>query len=536
MATYTRTSAWNNGGTFNNPVLLWYAKGVGVLQSRKLNDTSSWWFFAAIHGHEFRSGRPTYWGSLPSPPTVPITPVPSDSDIKLYWDQCQHQSWYFLPWHRGYLLALEAQVRKAIEPLGGPSDWALPYWNYFGPGNQYQIPPAFAEKTLPDGSPNPLYVEARYGPDFDHNAYIPTPVGIKQHPGDPNFVNGPVLEDCLSDKNFIGDSGTPPKGFGGPQTRFSHGGGSFGDLELNPHGLVHVYVGSGSKPPKPRQGLMSDPDTAGLDPIFYLHHANIDRMWAVWNITEKNANPPDKAWLNGPVAPGRFQFVMPLPGGKSWIYTPSQMSDLNQQDYTYDDLSGPPKPVNALAQRLMRLGVAKEEAASAAEKETPMITGEKIELAGASPTAIKLETRGARTRVQLDSMVRNKVSASLRDAAETKKPDHVFLELENVRGNRDAYVLSVYVNLPPEASPGEHPELLAGSAPLFGLRTASEPDGEHAGQGLNFVMDISKIVDDLHLQNALDTNSLNISIVPQRPIQDEADITVGRVNIYRKGD
>ena len=32
MATFTRNNAWNNNGTFDNQDLLWYAKGVGVMQ------------------------------------------------------------------------------------------------------------------------------------------------------------------------------------------------------------------------------------------------------------------------------------------------------------------------------------------------------------------------------------------------------------------------------------------------------------------------------------------------------------------------
>ncbi len=539
MATYTRTNAWNNGGTLdNNSVLLWYAKGVGVMQSRQLNDTSSWWFFAAIHGQNIAQGSFPGWGFLPSPPSVPTTPLPSQSDVDLYWDQCQHQSWYFTPWHRGYLLALEQQIRAAVVSLGGPADWALPYWNYFGPNNQFEMPPAFAEQNLPNnGGPNPLHVAARYGPDSDGNIYIPTPAGINQHPTDPNFVAGPVLQDCMSNDVFTGsDAVTPPPGFGGPQTNplFWHGGGTSGNLEGNPHNLVHVYVGSGNQAPLGGdEGLMSDPDIAALDPIFYLHHANIDRMWAAWNIA--NQNPNDNAWLQGPPSGGEREFAMPLPGA-SWVYTPSQMSDLSQLDYTYDDLQPPVPPVAPLMERLVRLGVPEDEAASAAEEVKPMITGKEIELVGASPTALRLRTTGASTTVQLDSNVRNKISASLRNAAETKKPDRVLLELENVRGTRDAYVLGAYVNLPPGASPGEHPERLAGSAALFGLRKASQKDGEHGGEGLNFVMDITKIIDDLHLENTLDNDSLNITIVPHRPIQEKAQITIGRVNVYRQGD
>jgi tyrosinase len=61
------------------------------------------------------------------------------------WNQCQHQSWYFPPWHRGYLLALEAQIRADVIHLGGPPTWALPYWNYLGPRDEFKIPPAFTQ-------------------------------------------------------------------------------------------------------------------------------------------------------------------------------------------------------------------------------------------------------------------------------------------------------------------------------------------------------------------------------------------------------
>ena len=50
MANYLRKNAWNNGGDFSNPDLLWYAKGVGKMMSRPLDNLASWWFYAAIHG------------------------------------------------------------------------------------------------------------------------------------------------------------------------------------------------------------------------------------------------------------------------------------------------------------------------------------------------------------------------------------------------------------------------------------------------------------------------------------------------------
>lgn len=535
MATFTRANAWNNGGTFDNTDLLWYAKGVGAMQGRTLDDPSSWWFYGAIHGEyvtqaslQIQGAFP--WANIPAPPAVPTAPIPGNASQ--FWDQCQHQSWFFPPWHRGYLLALEAQIRTDVINQGGPATWALPYWDYFGPGNQFTMPPAFALPSLPDGSANPLLVTARFGPDSDGNIYVPTSAGQQQHPSDPNFGPGTVTQDCLSNDLYTGDdANTPPPGFGGPNTGFNHGGGTNGNLEGNPHNLVHVYVG-GVSPDGSTPGLMSDPGLAALDPIFYLHHANIDRMWAVWNLN--NANPTDPNWLNGPV--GGPPFVMPTPGGGgSSVFTPQQMTSLNQQNYTYDSLpqSAPAPFAAALAQRLTRLGAS---AAAAKVREGAKVTlGEKTELVGASQQQVAIKGTGARTSVRLEPNVRRKVSASLAKASETAPPDRVFLNLENVRGTHDAAALSVYINLPDGAKPGDHPELLAGTVGLFGLRRASAKDDKHAGQGLSFVLDITKIIDALHLKNALDVDSLNVRIVPRRAIPDQADITVGRVSIYRRG-
>jgi tyrosinase len=537
MAQYTRENAWNNGGTFDDPDLLWYAKGVGAMQARELSDPSSWWFFAAIHGQYVNPPETSFpgWGFLPPPPPVPTAPLPSQSDQDQYWDQCQHQSWYFPPWHRGYLLALEAQIRADVINLGGPATWALPYWNYFGPGQEYNIPPAFTQQTLPDGSPNPLFVTARYGPDGDGNIYVPTLVAIQQHPNDPNFVYGPVTQDCMTNDLYIGsDPATPPPGFGGPDTGFSHAGGTSGNLENNPHNLVHVYVG-GNAPDGQTYGLMSDPGLAGLDPIFYLHHANIDRMWAAWNALSTNSNPTDPNWLNGPAAIGEREFVMPMPDGSAWVYTPQQVNSLDQLDYTYDSLQAPaPAPAAALfAQRLTRLGA--PAAAVKVQGGAAVIPGKNVELVGANQGALAIKGAGARVTVKLDTDVRRKMSASLVNASETAPPDRVFLNLENIRGTNDASVLSAYINLPEGANPSDHPELLAGSVGLFGLRRASLEGGEHGGQGLSFILEVTKIFDALHLDHALDVNSLQVRIVPHRPVPEQADVTVGRVSIYRQG-
>ena len=56
--------------------------------------------------------------------------------------RCSHQNWYFLPWHRAYLLAFEDICRH----LSGDSAFALPYWDWVKHPN---LPPAVTDPASP---------------------------------------------------------------------------------------------------------------------------------------------------------------------------------------------------------------------------------------------------------------------------------------------------------------------------------------------------------------------------------------------------
>src|ERR687896_2285569 len=86
-----------------DPVTLAYANAVNVMQGRPADDPTSWAFQCAIHG-------------------AYAAPPPGAE-----WNMCQHQSWFFLPWHRMYLYFFERIVRAAVAEAGGPEDFALPY-------------------------------------------------------------------------------------------------------------------------------------------------------------------------------------------------------------------------------------------------------------------------------------------------------------------------------------------------------------------------------------------------------------------------
>ena len=510
-----RKNVWELGSDWAEPVL-WYARGVAALQARPIREPTSWRFYAAIHGI-----HPEIWQQLGY---LDLSePAPSRDLIRRFWQQCQHGSWYFLPWHRGYVLAFEATVRAAVVQLGGPADWALPYWNYFKAG-QNGLPPAFASRDWPDGQGNnPLFVPQRYGPNGDGNVFVPLEA---------------VNLDAMSDPDFTGvDSGGSP-GFGGVDTGFSHGGQVHGRLETQPHDWVHGLVGGGNDE-APFGGLMSNPDTAGLDPIFWLHHGNIDRLWQVWRENPAaHVDPTDPSWVNGPAAVGEREFAMPMPDGTAWAFTPGQVADLANLDYSYDDVS--PQSVDALpgaGQRLAARAASSRASspAGAAGASPAMATRKSTRLVGATRGAVPVHGAEVHASVELSAAADRRASAGLLGA--DPRPERLFLNLENVRGSSDAAAFRVYVGLPPGARPEQHPEHLAGNIALFGVRKASLPTDEHGGQGLTFVLEITRLMGAIARGGLGEAGkALGVRLVPVRPITPSAQVSIGRISISRQSD
>ncbi|GAB3785247.1 tyrosinase family protein [Nocardioides ungokensis] len=506
--TFIRRNVWDLGDDWADEVL-WYARGVEAMKARPLADPTSWRFYAGIHG--FEQARWVRLGAL----TAADVP-PSQELLLKFWVQCQHASWYFLPWHRGYLLAFEANIRAAVMNLGGPADWALPYWNYFK-ANQNGLPPAFGSPDWPDGTgDNPLFTEFRFGPNGDGDVFVPL-----------QFVD----QDALGDVQYTGVSNGGTTGFGGVDTGFHHGGGPHGRLESQPHDQVHGWVGRFDAQPPNEDGLMSFPSTAGLDPIFWLHHANIDRLWASWLTVSTHLNPSDPEWLLGPANNGERGFCAPMPDDSTLTYTPEGMMDLEDlgghEDlaYEYDDLSpdgGGAMPEDQPGPE----GVAVPRAAN-------------VELVGANDESVQVGGDESRTRVRLDADARRRVSDGLAakdsGAEAVAAPEQVLLNLENVRGQSDASAFSVYVGLGDDEDPAEHPEALVGTIMPFGVSQASDLKDEHAGQGLRFVLDVTDVVDRLRREGRLDIDEIPVRIVPAFPLPDDKGLNIGRVSVFRQG-
>jgi tyrosinase len=517
---FVRKEIRSLAGTWNDTVL-WYARAVGMLKQRPLADPTSWGFLAAIHGF-----HPVVWTRFGFMDAT--TPEPSP-DLQGLWAQCQHQSWYFLPWHRGYLFAFEEIVRSSVVAAGGPQDWALPYWNYSKEGDPAArvLPEAFAAEKLPDGEDNPLFVERRFGAGTLPITLPPTSVTLG----------------ALRATTFSGGSNDIPPGFGGPVTTFHHGPESRtsnGALEALPHNVIHGDVGGvvpGTDPDDWRNnGLMSMPITAGLDPIFWLHHANIDRLWAAWSRMDGHSAPEDADWLDGPADRG---FAMPRSDGQIWQFTARAMLDTRAQplDYSYDDETPPAVPPR-VASRMAAFGGAVTPAGAGGLREAGMAAGEP-ELIGASDGEVRIAGR-TRAEVQLDAASAQALRASLaRTAAAgrgaTVEPERVFLKLEGVRGTADAAVYNVYIDLPPNAPAADFQDRLAGTLSLFGISDASDRGGPTAGNGFDQVFEISEIVDALHLSGD-DLARLDVQFVPSNPAGETSNVAVRRISVFKLGE
>ncbi len=136
----------------------------------------------------------------------------------------------FLPWHRVYLHRLEEALRQ-VDP-----DLFIPYWKW----------------TADQQIPNWLTTF--------------TPNGITRNPGNPSAPNLPseqAISSIMQESSFT------------PFVRRLEG------VPFGAHNQVHVWVG----------GTMGSVPGAPADPLFWLHHAECDRLWNQWQQNNPGQNP-----------------------------------------------------------------------------------------------------------------------------------------------------------------------------------------------------------------------------------------------------
>jgi tyrosinase len=225
----------------------------------------------------------------------------------------------FFPWHREMLLQFENEL-VAIDP-----SVTLPYWDWTDPASN----PFTADFLGGDGDPaqNDKVTTGPFAFDGPNHWRLVS----KDDPGDPNFLARSFGTDptamslpTVADVNAV-LSVTPYD-----SSPWSGGSAGFrSSLEFALHNLVHRYIGG-------TMGVMTSPN----DPVFWLHHCNIDRLWADWMVLHPGASP--YLPVSGAADPGQnltaamiFNDTPPAP----WAMgaTPASVINHHALGYRYDN-------------------------------------------------------------------------------------------------------------------------------------------------------------------------------------------------------
>lgn len=238
-----------------------------------------------VNGPDAKADLDAYAAAVAAMRALPRTDARSwERQSEIHKTRCPHSNWWFLPWHRAYLLYFEQICRD----LSNKKDFALPYWDW---STDNKIPGPFLNANSPLFQPKRVHNEVEV--ERTSRKGVIEPLVLEK----PDFV-------------VMGS---------GPASQLK-GEGTSGALE-RPHNHVHRQIG----------GVMADPDTAALDPVFWVHHAFIDRVWAEWQVRHPTRTPPDSLWRNQ-----RLDFFGA--NRKPVRISPADILDTRKLGYAYEDL------------------------------------------------------------------------------------------------------------------------------------------------------------------------------------------------------
>ena len=357
----------------------------------------------------------------------------------------------FLPWHRMYLLAFENVVRAVLND----QTFTLPYWDYTRPENR-SIPALF---RTPGQAGSPLFRANRNTGAVNINAGDPMD---KISSGDPQRQNAYSLE-----------------AMGRPT--YSGGTGFCSTLDQGLHGNVHTGIGDGTN--------MGRVPSAANDPVFWLHHCNIDRIWAGWNAG---------GGVNQ-IGAGKFMFASPDEAGSPVEWEAAAVGDLAAMGYQYDDL--PKRPAGPIS------------AGTAGGPPRTLATGGSATVdRPVSVTLRALPVDGAISGSVASATATGRVLLVLRDLTANLSPDTLY---------------EAFLDLDLDAKPAERKARYLGTFSFFG---ASEGHA-HGGDGPSF--DITERLAELRQRGMLKAET-KVTILPLGAVAAGARPVIGSIDLVRQ--
>ncbi|PBK66344.1 Di-copper centre-containing protein [Armillaria solidipes] len=213
-----------------------------------------------------------------------------------------HFTGLFLPWHRWYMHSVETALREKCGFSG-----TMPYWDWTRDAADFEGATIFAEPDLRSGLGGWGHSEDDYlvhdgGFSYDFDLAYPSPHGLRR-----NYTLRPWESDQFAGLSVILDpsqeaniSFTADKiqalvnGHVGDYVGFQFG---FEDWE-EAHASVHESTGgdmAGNCPASAPPSCIPGPLWAPNDPLFFLHHTTVDKVWYDW----QNNNPANKNIFKG---------------------------------------------------------------------------------------------------------------------------------------------------------------------------------------------------------------------------------------------
>ncbi|WVZ94651.1 hypothetical protein U9M48_040517 [Paspalum notatum var. saurae] len=254
-----------------------------------------------------------------------------------------HASWIFAPWHRMYIYFYE----RALAELVGDETFALPYWGWDAPEGMV-IPPLFRDASANNSLYNPHRNQANLDKlvDLDYlSNRRPAPVNF-DGPKDEKYMEAVNSNLCtVYDQQIRSGKGALNFLGGLPDTNRSA---SSGTLESMAHITMHVWTGKAPNSTEDKStcalgrdgnySCMNDMGflgSAGRDPLFYSHHANVDRLWHIWSTTLRGGNGfNDTAWRHT-----SFVFFDGVRNPRRVRIKFRDVLDTRKLGYTYADVS-----------------------------------------------------------------------------------------------------------------------------------------------------------------------------------------------------
>ncbi|ORX97281.1 common central domain of tyrosinase-domain-containing protein [Clohesyomyces aquaticus] len=286
-----------------------YILGMERFMAKDKNDRLSYYQVAGVHGRPYVT-----WNNFP-------TPLVNSAGF------CPHGQNLFGSWHRPYLAVYEQAWYQCVQevisafPSGEQQRWRnaaatlrMPFWDWARapPSGEKSTPSLMRDQTVtvtkPSGQttiPNPLY-------SYSWGSSLPSAMGGGPWNNWPTTLRRPVSNPTRSNNNELAARmasirlSLRDRVYG-----LFMSGGSWGDLSTsnigvrtsqngnNPdsfesvHDAVHVTVGGESG------GHMYYLDYSSFDPAFWLHHFNIDRLLAMYQVVSPNTYVTDGAINRG---------------------------------------------------------------------------------------------------------------------------------------------------------------------------------------------------------------------------------------------